>query len=427
MLAFLKKDVRVLLRDRTELLVLLLMPVILTGILGFALKGMFGENQVNLMMTVAVVNQSDAEVDEENFLQEIEKSPMPKEARKALQEAATSVEPYAMLEGVFEDEEVKEIIETKEMDLEEAKEALKEEEVSAIIVVPESFTYDVLNKMLLEQGDGSELEVIKSTHAPLSAGVFEDIISRFVDTVNLETAIAKATQTTVASRETVEPVNEMPIGSKITVTDQKPITSLEYYSIGMTAMFALFAASTIASKAYVETYQHVLDRILLSGKHPANYLSGKAISTTVIVFIQVVLLFTIARVVMQVFADRSWAFFGGMLVIALVFSICVGALASLLTALTVKSKSNAIPSMFSGGVVTLFALLGGSFMPVSNMPELFKTLGNWTPNGIMLNVLLQWAQGLGMDFITPMLGRLLLISVVLFGISILIFSKRRAA
>ncbi|SDJ78933.1 ABC transporter permease [Sediminibacillus albus] len=427
MLSFLRKDVLVLIRDRTELLVLLLMPIILTVILGFALKGMFSGEFTGLDMEVAVVNQNNAEAGIEQFQQEVGQLSVPQQAKEELLKASETVEPYRMLEEMLQSEQVSEVINVHSMDEAEAKQALKAEEIVAILKVSEDFTYQSLAKMLLDQGGGSELQVIEGEDAAISAGVFHDIIQRFVRTLNLETAIAKAaeqTEVTAAGETDVQPSQ---LGGRLTVTDEEPISSIEYYTIGMAVMFSLFVASTIASKAYLENFEHVLDRILLSGKHPLLYLSGKAISTAVIVFLQVAILFVMARFLLQAFADNSLQFWLGMLVIALFFSICIGALGALLTAITLKSESNIVPSVFSAGIVSVLAFLGGSFSPVSQMPDIFATLGNWTPNGIMLTATLQWSQGLGQEFITPLVLRLLLLTATLSIISLLIFSKRRAA
>ncbi|QTM99072.1 ABC transporter permease [Sediminibacillus dalangtanensis] len=426
MLSFLKKDVVVLLRDRTELLVLLLMPIILTVILGFALKGMFAGGFTSFDMKVAVVDHNNRNAGVEQFTEEVRQLSIPVEAKDQLIKAAESSEPSAMLMNMLEDEELGQVMETEKMNENKAEEALDDGEVTALLKIPENFTYLTLKRMLLDQGKGAELEMVEGKDSSLMSGIFYDTVERFVRTFNFETAIAQAADGTEVTSKLSEGKQD-DLGGVITVTDQEPISSIEYYSIGMAVMFAMFVASTIASKAYVENYQNVFSRILLSGKHPLLYLSGKAISTTVLVFMQLVLLFGMGRLLLQAFADNSWQFWLGMLVIGAVFSLCIGALGALLTAITVKSESNVVPGIFAGGIVTVLAMLGGSFFPVSGMPALFTTLGNWTPNGIMLNMTLQWAQGLGTSYILPLIFRLLLLTVVLIAVSLLIFSKRRAA
>ncbi|WP_077622894.1 ABC transporter permease [Sediminibacillus massiliensis] len=426
MFSFLKKDVLVLIRDRTELLVLLLMPIILTVILGFALKGMFNGSFSSFDMEVAIVNQNDREAGIERFHEEVSKLSLPNEAQKQLTEAAITSEPFNLLAEMLKNEDISQIIEIEYMEEAEAEQALEDQEITALLKIPENFTYLSLNSMLLDQGNGSELVVIEGKESSLLAGIFHDMIERFVDTMNFETAISKASNSTDTSN-TTDPDEGKSIGGIVTVTEQEPITSIEYYSIGMAVMFAMFVASTIASKAYVENYQYVFDRILLSGKHPLLYLSGKAISTAVLVFIQLAILFGMARFVLQAFSDNSLQFWLGMIAIGLLFSFCIGSLGALLTAITLKAKSNVVPGIFSGGIVSVLAMLGGSFFPVSGMPEIFTSIGDWTPNGIMLTATLQWSQGLGTAYLAPLMIRLLLITFVLTGLSLLIFSKRRAA
>ncbi|MDL4842993.1 ABC transporter permease [Aquibacillus rhizosphaerae] len=426
MLSFLKKDVLVLVRDRTELLILLLMPIILTVILGFALKGMFGGEQSGLDIEVAIVNQDNTEIGLEDFSRKVSNLSLPEDAKNQLIETAEIAAPFKVLEEFFESKEISEAIKVHDMKAAEATEALEAEEVDAVLTVPSGFTYQALMKMLLDQGEGSELLVEEGSHALLSASIFHDIVTSYVDTMNIETAIAEATENLNLSTERASKVNQTELGGKLTATDEEAISSMEYYAIGMAVMFALYVASTIAGKAYVETYQHVFDRILLSGKHPILYLSGKAISTSTLVFLQVVILFAMARFILQAFSEKPLSFWIGMLVITLLFAICIGGFGALLTAITLRFKSNALPAIFSGGIVSIFALLGGSFVPTANLPEVFGILGNWTPNGIMLSALQQWSQGLSVAFITPLVVRLLIIAVITFGMSLLVFSKRRA-
>ncbi|WP_226036626.1 ABC transporter permease [Aquibacillus saliphilus] len=426
MLSFLKKDVLVLLRDRTELIVLLLMPIILTIILGFALKGMFGGGYSESAIEVAIVDENNAEQGVEQFLEDVSQLPIPDQAKTELNEAVMSIEPSTMLKEVFQSEDVSELFQMHDLDQAAAEDALEQEDIVAFLIVSEDFTYQSLTNMLLEQGEKAELKVVEGTHESLSAGVFHDIIDNFVKTLNLETAIAQAAKRTDVSAMTESEVNRSELGGQISATNQAPVTSMEYYTIGIAVMFALFVASTIASKAYVETYQHVFDRILLSGKHPFLYLSGKALSTAIIVFVQGMIMFLIARFVLQAFSEKSLDFWFGMLVIFFFYSICVGALAALLTSITLKFKSAAVPGIFAGGIVMILSLVGGSFFPVSTMPDLFDTLGSWTPNGMTLNAILQWSQGLGTEYLKPLIGRMLAMTVIIFVVSLLFFSKRKA-
>ena len=55
---------------------------------------------------------------------------------------------------------------------------------------------------------------------------------------------------------------------------RQPISSFQYYTIGMAVMFVLFVGSTIAGQANLEQKQMVFDRIRLSNRPPLMYLGS---------------------------------------------------------------------------------------------------------------------------------------------------------
>ena len=116
-----------------------------------------------------------------------------------------------------------------------------------------------------------------------------------------------------------------------------------------------------------------------------------------------------------------------MLLIAFSLAICVGALAAFLTALTMRFDNDTITTVFSGGVVTVFAFLGGSFTPTEGMPVFVQKLGSWTPNGAALNAFLLWVQNLEIGMLWEPLSRVILITIVLLILSLLIFPRKGEA
>ncbi|HSJ37740.1 MAG TPA: ABC transporter permease, partial [Planococcus sp. (in: firmicutes)] len=158
----------------------------------------------------------------------------------------------------------------------------------------------------------------------------------------------------------------------------------------MAVMFVLFVGSTIAGQANLEQKHMVFDRILLSNRPPLLYLGSKAIAAASIVLIQLTLLFGLSALIFQTFSADSWSFWFGIALISVVLSLAVGCLAALMTSLTLRLQSDAVPAIFSGGVIALMAFVGGSFMPMDGMPETLRIIGNWTPNGAALSAYFSW-------------------------------------
>lgn len=423
MFTFLKKDILILIRDRTELFILLAMPFILIAILGFALSGVLSGNTEVLSMNVAVVQEDDEQQGLIRFEEELEASGVPAEALSGIMTAAEASSPSSLLQEVLNDEGLRELVTAKEMDAGAAKAALEDESVVAILTIPENFTFDALQKMIMNEGEGSGLQIMISDHAATRSEVFNNIMEEFVWSLNFESAIARAANGEGALPE----AEQTEIGGVESVSSVNPINSFQYYTIGMAVMFALFVAATISGMAYVEKTQFVFQRILLSNHHPLVYLGGKAISATLVTFLQFCILFFLSSLIFGAFDLSDLSFWPGMLLITLSLALCVGALTALLTAMTMRFGNDTITTVFSGGVVTIFAFLGGSFTPTAGLPAIVQQLGGWTPNGAALNAFLIWVQNLEISMLFEPLGRLLLLTMILITLSAIILPRKGEA
>lgn len=423
MYAFLKKDILVLVRDRTELAVLLAMPFILIAILGFALSGLLSGNSEVLSMKVAIVQEDDEQAGRAQFAEKLEKSGMPAQAQEALASAAEETSPSILLQEVFQDENLSSLVTAEEMDEAAAKRALQEEEVVAILTIPENFTFNALQRMMLGTGDGGELQLMISDHAETQSEIFHEILDEFAWSLNFESAIARAAN----SEGAVPEETGAQFGGVETVSAVEPISSFQYYTIGMAVMFALFVSATISGISFVEKQQFVFNRILLSNRHPFVYLGAKAISAALIMFLQFCILFFFSSLIFGAFDLTDLSFWPGILLIAGSLAVCVGALTAFLTALTMRFDNDTITTVFSGGVVTVFAFLGGSFTPTEGLPPFVQNLGGWTPNGAALNAFLIWVQNLDIGMLGDPLSRILLITVGLLVASLLIFPRKGEA
>ncbi|RPF53292.1 ABC transporter permease [Aquisalibacillus elongatus] len=417
---FLKKDLLVLLRDKTELAVLITMPLILTAILGFALGGLMSGETDAMESKLAIVNDDNAEEGFEHFVSELDEQPIPEDAKQRIIEGAEAYQPSTIIQETFKSDELSSIFELTYLEETQAQEALMNEEVSAILVLPEDFTFKALRKMLLNEGNGSELTVITADHSSVSASTIESVVDMVIGQMNVMTAISMESQGAITFSE-----YEMSPGEIKSVTDRDPMSAMQYYAFAMAAMFGLYIASTIARKSYVETFQNVYSRIVLAGKHPMFYLSGKGISTVMLVTIQVALLLVISIFILRAFMFETLTDWLGIGLITFVYALCVGAIGVLLTSITLLFESASIPELFTGAVVSILAFLGGSFVPQTQLPEIINTIGNFTPNGLALTAYLQWSQGLGFEYITPSLIKLLVMAVIILVIGLVLFPRKR--
>jgi ABC-2 type transport system permease protein len=422
MVNFFLKDIKLLLRDRTELLVIFLMPFILMLILGFALKGVLGGGESTRELEVALVEEDNSNEGKAQFVSYLEEQEIPTIAKEQIIEASNQIAIPSIIHTILT-KELTEIVAVELTDKETADEKLAAKEIDAIITIPEGFTYTTLKHVLLQEADSANLLIKKGEHAVFDSSIVENILSQIAQSINLETAIAKESQSTE-----IRPTSDEVIKRETeTITNGEPVSSMEYYSIGMAVMFAFFIASTMAAKSYSEQTQHVLDRIILSGRHPLQFLIGKLFAVIMLVFFQVNVLFVLSSLIMQSFQPISWQTIGIMELITFFYALAISAIACLLIALTLRLRSQAVSSSFTSGIVSVLALLGGSFTPITTFPEVIQMIGSWTPNGMTLRAYMLASQGLPFADIVPYVIRLSWITVFIFILSVVLFPNRRVA
>lgn len=408
------KDMKILWRDRTELLVILLMPFVLIMILGFALKGVMDPGGASVEITVGLVDEDEASSGMEQLAVEMERVQLPEEVSTLAKELAPKQILYDLLE-----EELSDMITLEKMSADQADQAISNGEIDASFIISDNFTYHTLANMFLNKTSAGSLEIVKGEHAPFEGDIFQAIIEQFTNMLSLESAIGKATQGNLVE------VDMENISAEESVTDREPMSAMEYYALGMAVMFAFFVAGTLASKAYNEIHQQVVDRLLLSGKHPVYYLLGKMFAIITMVFIQICLLFTSSAIILQAFLPFNSDIMLRMLLITFIYATSIGAIGSLLIVLTLQFKARQIGDVFSGGIVMVLSLVGGSFLPINSLPPLMQTLGSWTPNGLTLQAYMLVNQGLPLSSVIPQLSKLIIITLLIIIISIILFPKRR--
>lgn len=405
------------LRDRSELVALLLMPFVIMGILGTALSGVMEGDTSSIDIQLAVVEEDAQQESIAAFQEQVGNSGLPPEAEEEIAAAAEDMNPARLLNNMLEDPELAEMIHVQTMEQSDAEAAVHAGDVDAVLTFPEHFTEDTLNAMLMNNGNGSELELLVSDEGSINTTILEDLLAGFTDNLNAESAIAAAGGGEAASIE---------LGGTETLSQNEPVSAMQYYSIGMAVMFVLYVAGTIASKAFVEKQQQVYNRIILSGTKTWKYLAGKIISTAVIAFVQLTILFILSALVFRTFELTSFSFWIGMLGISAVLAVCVGCMGGLLTSLSIRTESDTASGVFTGVIVTLFAFAGGSFFPLDGTPSLISAFGSWTPNGAAMNAYIRWVQGFGWSELAWPIMQIVLVSIAAAVISFLVFPKRRS-
>jgi ABC-2 type transport system permease protein len=415
--SFIKKQFLLFMRNPHELLVLLGMPLVLITILGFALGNVMDGDGPKIHAKVAFVDHGNEEADVQKFVHELESMKIPDGQKKMIVIAAENMLPVTTFKkDVLGSKDLKpyiKVVPVQPLDLQNIR---QDDSYTVIIEVPKQFTYLLLKNVLLGEKQAPRLSFYVNQGKEITSQFVEDIVVGFQQQYSTFSALGKS--------GLINGSFEMPridVQGKVeTVTKREPIHAVTYYMVGMSVMFALYIASNVGSYAFNEKQLHVFDRILLADVSKWSYMMGIFISAVLLTFLQLSILYGITSLLYHI----KWPDLVSFIFVTLVFSLAVGGLAVLLTALNFRVNSEQVSRFFQTTVVTLFSLLGGSFFPASQLSGLINTLGNLTPNGSAMSAYLKLLQGYGLMEVTQSIVYLCLFSLVMVVAAVWSFPKR---
>jgi ABC-2 type transport system permease protein len=415
--SFIKKQFLLFMRNPHELLVLLGMPLVLITILGFALGNVMDGDTPKIHAKIAFVDQGDEQADVQKFVHELESMKLPDEQKKMMVSAANNMLPVTTFKkDVLGSKDLKPYIKVVTVQPSDMQNIRKDDSYTAIIEVPKQFTYLLLKNILLGEKQAPRLSFYVNEGKEITSQFVEDIIVGFQQRYSAFSALGKS--------GLINSSFEMPrvdVQGKVeTVTKREPISAVTYYMVGMSVMFALYIASNVGSYAFNEKQLHVFDRILLADVSKWSYMTGIFISAMLLAFLQLNILYGITSFIYHI----RWFDFVSFIFVTLVFSLAVGGLAVLVTALNFRVNSEQVSRFFQTAVVTFFSLLGGSFFPASQLSGLIHTLGDLTPNGSAMSAYLKLLQGYGLMEVAQSIVYLCLFSLVMAAAAVWAFPKR---
>lgn len=419
LLAFIKKDLLHLLRDKKEVMILVAMPFILITILGFALGGVANQ-ETKLDIAVAVVDQGDVGEDLQLLEEWMTGQNIPEQAQSQIKKAAEqSSLPELLVDQVMK-MELKELVKvTEETNL---SETLEEEKYAAVLSFQKNYRYETWKQQFFNtEADTKGFELFLNEERGLEANIVSDLIGDFTEQMRLFTVLNKDAQMTNQMPPDFASFAEEIQGEKVTLEGKDPISSFEYFAVGMSVMFALYVVSFVAGYAFHEKRTFVYDRILLANVSSWIYGASKWFSAVLVVFVQLCLLYGLSALLYKVY----WPNIAHFLMVTLLFSCVIGSFAVLITALNYRFETERISTMFSGFLVSVLAFVGGSFIPWQGLSDVMWKIGSYAPNGAALQGYLQILQGEPLGNLMDSLVTLGVTAVLLLVLAVSLFPKRR--
>ncbi|WP_366248499.1 ABC transporter permease [Terribacillus aidingensis] len=386
MRSFIKKDLLIFLRDWKELLTVMLLPIVLVIVLNFAFAGLFdGDDEVSMDLQLAVVNEdNESEAMEQLKDRLISDAAFEEQEANAIVEAAGEIQPVQLLSDYLESDELKEWVTVHHLEEKAAAEKVKEGDLDGVLIIPKGYTADSLYASFAGESPTTAL-TYKIEEETTNSSALQQFIEEFIEQLNYQFAIQEITGG--AEIEAAPPEGGLEdIGAAYNFKVN------QYFTISLGALFALFVVATVAMKTGVEIRDQVFNRILLANSHPMRFLIGKMVSTICLVVLQIIFVLLVSHFLLDVFPDRSIAFWSGIFVMIALLALVLSGLAAIYTAILLRMNSvDAANGVFMLATL-LFGTLGGGFVPIYMMPKWLQQIGEWTPNGLFLAILTEWVQ-----------------------------------
>ncbi len=404
------KDLLVILKDKKSLIITLCMPAILTTILGFAFQGMMSGGLSMDRANIAVVSLGSRERDIERIREFLDGPGMEGrisgEQKRDLLDLLDDMDYESILyDDVLGSEEVAEFIQYERMGLEKAKTLLERGELDAVVVLPEGFTYNTFMNLAMPFRNPVTIEVIKHPDRSIKGEMVSGIVKGFTDALSagiiaknvlLETFIENNVGDK-ATREIQGLVSGMyDVGvrdvrvDRVTVEGKRALSSFQYYAVGMAVMFILYVAADGGQYAMDEVNNGTYRRLIAAGTGRWRFFASRFAATTLFAIMQ----FTVLKYYSAFAFKTDWGSPLGVALLSLFLAVAVGGLSVLLAALNLRLKNSRATIVFQAVVIQVFALLGGSFFPVSGIPVMRK-LGSLTINGAAMSGFLKLMMGYG--------------------------------
>lgn len=270
-----------------------------------------------------------------------------------------------------------------------------EGQVDAAIVFPEGFTEQV------QAGRGGAITVIAAPDAQISSLVADSLATSFasnLDAVGLSVATvaeggAPADEALLARAQAVAPAAEL----RTAGADDRAVTQSSFFAIGMAVFFLFFAVEFGVRGLLEEREEGTLARLLVAPISPGSVIGGKALASFAVGLVSTTLLVLATTWLL----DARWGdpFAVTLLVLGGVLA-AVGVTALVATLATTTAQAGAYVSI----VAVVGGLLGGTFFPISQAGVL-GTIRFLSPQGWLMEGFQELAYGgtVG-EIVWPLLG-----------------------
>ncbi len=429
------KDLKVVLSDKQAIIGTMLMPLILMTILSMALKGSFISSldiEIN-QIPIAVVKLYDQEADSQIFAQTLEE-------RLNINLTGDEANPEEIFFKDFLDsKEVSKMINYRIEDYEKAVDLLNEGEISAIIVLPEKYIYDMKINLFTPFRNNVDVRILTHPDRTIDGEIVASVMEAYNNTmssivIGKNVLIESASANDIGGEgfdnidEIMEGMTDLVEGinvniENLSVQGKQSIKSSEYYTSAMITMFILFAAGQGGRMLLEEKDNQTYQRMVIADISKTHILAGKFFTIFLLASIQIIIMLVYSYFALKV----RWGDAGSVAVLSAASAFAVAGLGIFIASITYRAGNYRLANAFENVIIQVMAILGGSFFPLDLMPEIIQNLSVFSLNGVAMKAYLKIIMGYNFAGIS---GSVLILAAtgILFIIAgVILFNKEVTA
>jgi len=413
--AIARKDLRSTMRNVPALAMMLLAPLALAALLGFAFGG--GQSFSIAATKVAVANADTGTA------------------------GVGAVENYGdVVVGVLSSPDLKDIVTVSDKpSAAAARASVDDGKAAAAVIIPPDFSGVVLGTS--PTAPKTAVEVYENPTQEIGGAITESIVGQALLGFNGARAAALAASGLATANGDGERAGELAqqaaqkylqdggAAAGVSVAQRAPrlpggestkdVGVTGTILAGMMIFFMFFGANNVARTIQDEDRAGTLPRLFITPTPRQTILSGKFTSVFVTVTVQAVILLVAGRFIFSI----DWGRLDAVAALTLVAAAVASSLALLLISLV---RTPAQAGAIGAGVYLVLALLGGNFTGTAAAGGTYADVQKLTPNGWLLQGWDAVMRGGGLADIVPNLLVPLLFAMVLFAVAVLRFRKRYA-
>jgi ABC-2 type transport system permease protein len=363
--AIVAKDLRQRLRDRSALLIAIVVPLALASIFGLTLRDVTS-GDIAFEYAVADLDRGDLAQGFRGLLREAERDGFV-DVREARSE-------------------------------EEARALARDGDVSAAFVLPVGLTRAVA------RGGSAELQVVGNVDAPIGSLVARSLADGFASEVN---AVRVAVVAAGGGPELAERASALPRPVRLedVTTERKELDATTFYAAGMAVFFLFFTVQFGVASLFDERREGTLAR-LLAAPVPRGAIVGAKATTSIVLGVTSM---TVLVVATSLLLGAEW---GNPLGVALLVFAGVLAATAVTTLVATFARTAEQAGTWLSIVALVLGMLGGSFFPVAQAGGALALLSRGTPHAWFLEGLAELSGGAGPVAVLPAAGAILVFAAV---------------